>query len=218
MVRIPQNRPSNFTQRQWFEKQFGDAGKNDDGLLRTVMAGVPGHGRPGDDDHPDGKQLQHSYPARGERVLQALAKGDTDTHRLLDHDDVTQCDEAVPATYVDNEAISHAVTPRVVLTGHPNTNSTLYVSYSEGFRSGFPQDIGVPAGFPAVAPDKLRNYEIGSKGTIADGRLSYDAAVYFMDWIHVQQLLTIQYNGALDLYNRFICIAIKLTFRITSTG
>ena len=39
---------------------------------------------------PDGKQLQHAYPAPGEGVLQALAKGNTDTHCLLHHDDVGQ--------------------------------------------------------------------------------------------------------------------------------
>ena len=56
----------------------------------TVVAGVPRHGRPGDDHRPDGNQLQHANSAPGEGVLQALAKGDTDPHRLLHHDDVTQ--------------------------------------------------------------------------------------------------------------------------------
>ena len=67
-----------------------DAGQDDDGFLRTVVAGVSCHGCPGDDDHPHGNKLQHSYTAPGQRVLEPLAQGNTHAHRLLHHDDISQ--------------------------------------------------------------------------------------------------------------------------------
>jgi outer membrane receptor protein involved in Fe transport len=68
----------------------------------------------------------------------------------------------------------------------------VYASYSQGFRSGFPQDLSVPANaVPPVSPDRLRNYEIGSKGSFWDGRIAYDASVYYMDWEGIQQSLSV---------------------------
>jgi iron complex outermembrane receptor protein len=87
-----------------------------------------------------------------------------------------------------------ATTPRVVLTWYVDSDLTAYGSYSEGFRSGFPQDelvALVAPEFPPVKPDKLRNYEIGAKGTTLDRRVSFDAALYYMDWKDIQQELGI---------------------------
>src|SRR5262249_23664904 len=74
---------------------------------------------------------------------------------------------------------------------------TVYSSYSQGFRSGAPQGVGVPRDVPSVKPDKLNNYELGAKGDFLDKRLSVDAAVYYIKWNDVQQVLTIPYvhNG-----------------------
>jgi outer membrane receptor protein involved in Fe transport len=49
-------------------------------------------------------------------------------------------------------------------------------------------------GFPSAKPDKLHNYEIGAKG--GGERFSFDAAVYYIDWKDVQQLLTVIFNTA----------------------
>jgi len=87
-----------------------------------------------------------------------------------------------------------ATTPRAVLTWYPSPNLTAYASYSQGFRSGFPQYSSVAKTypeFPAVQPDKLSNYEIGSKMELLDKRLSIDTAVYYMDWRDVQQTLNV---------------------------
>ncbi len=43
-----------------------------------------------DHDGRDSRYLEHAYPASREGVLQALANGDADTHRLLHHNDVGQ--------------------------------------------------------------------------------------------------------------------------------
>jgi iron complex outermembrane recepter protein len=83
-----------------------------------------------------------------------------------------------------------AISPRLVLSWHPSDSSTLYGSYSEGFRSGFNQNalvLAALAGFPPVKEDTLKNYEVGAKGSFLDGRITYDSAVYYIDWQDVQQ-------------------------------
>lgn len=92
----------------------------------------------------------------------------------------------------------HSTTPRAVLTWYPRDTLTAYASYSEGFRSGFPQNANVALagaiGFPPLRPDKLRNYEVGAKGSILEGRLHYDTAVYYIDWKDVQQSLGVPFE------------------------
>jgi outer membrane receptor protein involved in Fe transport len=86
------------------------------------------------------------------------------------------------------------VTPRVVVTWHPTKEWMAYASYSEGFRSGFaqsPDTLRVVPTFPPVKPDRLKNYEVGAKGSAWDQRLSLEAAVYYIDWQDPQQGLTL---------------------------
>ena len=105
-----------------------------------------------------------------------------------------------PGIPVDHFSASfNATTPRIVLSWFAQPNLTAYASYSQGFRSGFGQQpvvLEAAPGFPSVRPDKLNNYEIGSKGSLWDGRLSFDAAVYYVKWNDVQQSLTVLYQGS----------------------
>jgi iron complex outermembrane recepter protein len=94
-----------------------------------------------------------------------------------------------PPVYVNRTKTFNATTPRVVLTWHPSEQATLYASYAEGFRSGMHQ---VPTVVPLLAtpevdPDSLKNYEVGFKATLLDGRMSLDSAIYFIDWQDVQR-------------------------------
>jgi outer membrane receptor protein involved in Fe transport len=87
-----------------------------------------------------------------------------------------------------------ATTPRLVLTWFPSEALTFYGSYSEGFRSGVAQQeviLNVVPGFDALKPDLLRNYELGAKGDLAGGLLSFDAAAYYIDWRDVQQFASV---------------------------
>lgn len=87
------------------------------------------------------------------------------------------------------ESTSEATTPRAVLTWKPSAGQTFYASYSQGFRSGFAQQPNVQTVYPnftPVEPDKLTNYELGNKGSLG-GRLSYEAALFYIDWQDVQQ-------------------------------
>lgn len=84
------------------------------------------------------------------------------------------------------------VTPRAVMAWHPNTQATIYASYSEGFRSGLNQFANARAlvpEYPSPDPDKLKSYELGAKGSAWDGRLNFDGAVYYLEWLGVQQIL-----------------------------
>jgi iron complex outermembrane recepter protein len=99
---------------------------------------------------------------------------------------------------INTQTPFHATTPRVVLTWFPDHDFTMYTSYSQGFRSGYPQSILVQLAAPnftPVQPDKLTNYEIGSKGNLFDNKLTFDMAVYYMKWNDIQQTLGIPVPG-----------------------
>jgi outer membrane receptor protein involved in Fe transport len=107
--------------------------------------------------------------------------------------------EAPGTPLIHTDSTFNATTPRVVLTWFPQHDYTMYASYSEGFRSGFPQSelvqLAAPA-FAPVKPDKLHNFEIGGKGTLLDNRLIFDASVYYMKWDEIQQTLGIPVPGS----------------------
>jgi outer membrane receptor protein involved in Fe transport len=104
------------------------------------------------------------------------------------------------ATLINSSARSNKVSPRLVLTWLPNEHFMFYGSYSEGFRGGFPQSPTVKSlapDFPAVEPDNLLNYEVGSKGSLAGGMLTYDLAVFYVDRKDIQQSIQVDtFNGA----------------------
>lgn len=98
---------------------------------------------------------------------------------------------------VDSDSFDK-LTYRAVLTGYPNKDLTVYASFSRGFRSGFIQRQVVleqDPDFPNVKPDVLDNFELGAKGTAANGRVSYDVALYYLDWQDTQQSLLIRPPG-----------------------
>jgi outer membrane receptor protein involved in Fe transport len=87
------------------------------------------------------------------------------------------------------------VTPRFILSYKPNENAQIYVQAARGFRIG-----GVNPGLPpcqpangctvdvgtSFGPDSVWNYELGTKLITLDGRLSFDADVFFIDWTDIQ--------------------------------
>jgi outer membrane receptor protein involved in Fe transport len=98
-------------------------------------------------------------------------------------------------------SLANAVTPRVVLTWKPSANVMTYASYAQGFRSGLAQDQLVTVVYPdipPVKPDRLSNYEIGIKGDTPDRLISYDAAVFYIHWSDIQQVLDVPITGGLN--------------------
>ena len=83
---------------------------------------------------------------------------------------------------------------KLTLNYMPNEDILVYGTYSQGFRrGGFNRQgdiIHRTTGefvFPAFYDtDTIDNYELGWKTTLADGRLRFNGAVYFIDWTDVQ--------------------------------
>jgi len=99
-----------------------------------------------------------------------------------------------PPGLIRSESDFDAVSPRAVVTWHPSDATTIYASYAEGFRSGSDQNGAVIARAPNFVPakaDTLKNYEIGTKGNVLGGRLVYEVAVFYIDWVDVQQTLLV---------------------------
>jgi len=146
-----------------------------------------------------------SFAIFGE-VTRSFLDGEFDvTAGLRYFDDTVNFDEFTPLSGVPGtplirtESSFDKVTPRVVLTWYPSDDLTVYGSYSRGFRSGFNQNTLVLAqapNFPSVNPDSLDNYEIGAKGTLLDGRVSFDSALYYVDWNDAQQTVGIPVAGS----------------------
>lgn len=63
----------------------------------------------------------------------------------------------------------------------------IYARVASGYRPGGP-NLSAP-GIPAASrSDSLINYEVGVKEQILDGRMSLDAAVFYIDWSDIQVL------------------------------
>jgi outer membrane receptor protein involved in Fe transport len=120
-------------------------------------------------------------------------------------DKVTQI-ERTPQSGTPDDVLIHrsgtfdAVTSRAVVTWLPSEDRTFYASFSQGFRSGFNQEPAVirsEPGIPPVEADRLNNYELGAKGDLFDRKLSFDAALYYLDWKDIQQNINVTINGIL---------------------
>jgi len=93
------------------------------------------------------------------------------------------------------------VTPMISLTRNLEGGNTLdsgmfYVLYSEGFLTGgFNAEVN--ANVPAIEslltyePEHVENYEVGFKGTFADGRLRIMVDYFFMDYTDKQDSINI---------------------------
>jgi outer membrane receptor protein involved in Fe transport len=105
------------------------------------------------------------------------------------------------------------------LTWHPNKDATLYASYAQGFRSGLFQVPTVAVlGYPTVKPDTLNNYELGAKAGVLDGRIVFDAAVYYMDWRDVQRQVGVTFDnvGFTGLINGTSASGVGVDFGLTA--
>ncbi len=77
---------------------------------------------------------------------------------------------------------NHRVTPRVVLRYKPNEQSSIYGSYTRGYKAGV-LDLGLPSLVP-VEPENIDAFEVGYK--YDDRRLSADLASYYYNYKNLQ--------------------------------
>ncbi len=86
-------------------------------------------------------------------------------------------------------------TPRAIVEFKPTNNQTIYASYSEGTRPGsfnpnvptLPPSVlacllQTSVGDLEVPEEELKNYELGFKGRLWNGRAQMTAAVYMAEW------------------------------------
>ena len=100
-----------------------------------------------------------------------------------------------PSTNFRGNKVYTKFTPKASLTFKPNTDTTLYASYSQGFKGGGfdPRGVGVnaPAGvsqaeFLSFKPEQVDSYEVGFKANLFDRRLYIATAAFWMDYKDVQ--------------------------------
>ena len=86
-------------------------------------------------------------------------------------------------------------------------NNQTYFTWSQGYRQGGSNALpltGWYAADPELVPydsDFSNNYEVGAKGRILDKRLSYSAAVYYIDWSDIQVQIPAPVSGIPTLVN-----------------
>jgi iron complex outermembrane recepter protein len=69
-----------------------------------------------------------------------------------------------------------------------NEDVSIYARIASGYRPGGPLTTpGAGTLFPdSFGPDSTVNYEIGTRGSLLDGRFSFDFAAYQIDWTDIQ--------------------------------
>ena len=92
-------------------------------------------------------------------------------------------------TLVNGASSGNVTTYSLSPSWHFDANSLLYVRLATGYRPGGPNVI--PPGAPAnveteYGADKTTNIELGVRSTQFDGRLSFDAALFHVDWKNIQ--------------------------------
>ncbi len=104
--------------------------------------------------------------------------------------------------YQGLERTDEKFTPRVSLSWKPVDNFTTYASYSEGFKAGgfdprARADLD-PLGLSeeGFGPETVQSYEIGAKGSLAEGRLTYAIAAFLADY--EDQQITVQQGADSD--------------------
>ena len=86
--------------------------------------------------------------------------------------------QAVPAPRVV-QATFKEFTPRFTLSWQATRDNLFYAVYAEGQKpGGFNSNQAILAGFPTFEPEDNKTYEIGTKNTFFDGKLTANLALY----------------------------------------
>jgi len=108
-----------------------------------------------------------------------------------------------PGTNFRGHSVFTKFTPKASITFKPTPDTTLFASFSQGFKGGgfdprgvgvnAPNTDGVPglsdaeiAAFLSFRPEKVNSYEVGFKGSLFDHRLYLAVAAFRMDYTDVQ--------------------------------
>ncbi len=86
-------------------------------------------------------------------------------------------------TPTDQSASWNAVTPKLLLEYHIDSNRMLYASVNRGFKSGV---INVGSQNPVINPEYVWAYETGYKAKLLDDRMQFTAAAFYYDYKDLQ--------------------------------
>jgi iron complex outermembrane recepter protein len=117
------------------------------------------------------------------------------------------------ATILSQSASGNAVLPKLNLAYEPTQDLTVYGTIAKGSRpGGFNLPIPLPTAAvlainpnayncaagavtvssqPSFTPDSVLSYEIGEKAKFDDRRFTVNADVYYIQWSHIQQVLSL---------------------------
>jgi iron complex outermembrane receptor protein len=112
------------------------------------------------------------------------ARSQTREYRAAD------CPGSVPGRLAGN---THSPVQELSETGYhlsvnyqPNDSSMFFLSTSKGFKGGAYDNRALSTGDDPIGPEFLTAYELGYKGTFADGKVQLNAAYYQYDWEDLQ--------------------------------
>ena len=90
-----------------------------------------------------------------------------------------------PASLIEGEETFANVSPQASLSYRVRPDQTLYGSVGRGYKAGG-FNAASPVGSEAYGEERTWNVEGGAKSLWADGRLSTNAAVFYIDWQDLQ--------------------------------
>lgn len=132
----------------------------------------------------------------------------------VSHDEVRTSSESGDGVLATNFGVvtrasesANPVTPKAVLTWQPQRDEMVYLSAAKGYRDGGTNApngstlcnsdlvaLGLPvdsSGNPIIPgryqPDSLWSYELGSKISVLDRRLTVNSSVFLIRWSNIQQ-------------------------------
>jgi outer membrane receptor protein involved in Fe transport len=85
-----------------------------------------------------------------------------------------------------DSATTFLMTPRFKF----DDNFMVYARVASGYRPGGPNYPTNPPTPATYGPDRDVNYELGAKATFPEQRLSFDAAIFYVDWTDIQLNIT----------------------------
>lgn len=105
-------------------------------------------------------------------------------------------DQFSPAAQQEDDWDS--ITPRAVLEYRWSDQINTYASYSEGFKAGGFNSLGLDEPFD---PENVNNYEIGLKSLWLGGRLLFNASAFYYDYDDLQILRLSGPEGTVPTFN-----------------
>jgi len=107
--------------------------------------------------------------------------------------------EGINRPEASGSAFTYQISPRF----KPSRDHMIYARVASGYRPGGTNPVCGPLAAPASVPcqfkpDKTVNYEIGAKGQLADGMITYDVSAFNITWKDIQIVRVLDvftYNG-----------------------